>query len=441
MSGDSSKLDARMDGWLKDWPAPEREEAAWETAATRIEEKIAPLSAAEGDDDWLAAPLPAEPGEGDSEPAQQVPSEVRMSEPSPDKMKRKSLKDIAQRVSAAPPAPASTAEPPPPSGRGGPRVSAPPEAPARPAFVSRPTEARDSDSGILDLAAVRASQASLPDSGAAPGTEGLFDDDKASAAAAAAPAKPASAKKSSSVIPLVGGGVVAIAAIAAAFFVVMKRSPGEMASQSPPAAAVVASAAAPGAEFTARPATTETGAAAEPLAIASSGTAQPLAENAGDRAATGGAEPAKASSKEESKGAGEKTASADAKKEPAAPAPTDLTGAMATAVGANTSQPAAEKKDEPAGPAPGSIPESPSQGAIQGALGSVMGAAKGCVAGMDAPSRATVVFGSSGRVKSVSVTGPAASTGAAGCIKSALSKASVGPFQRDSYAVGVTIRP
>jgi hypothetical protein len=89
----------------------------------------------------------------------------------------------------------------------------------------------------------------------------------------------------------------------------------------------------------------------------------------------------------------------------------------------------------------GDIPEVPAQGAIQGALGSQRGAARSCLADFDAPSRATVVFASSGNVQNVSVSGPAAGTKAESCIRAALSKAAVGPFRRASYSISTTISP
>ena len=122
--------------------------------------------------------------------------------------------------------------------------------------------------------------------------------------------------------------------------------------------------------------------------------------------------------------------------------PPGLAGAIKKAVGPQ--QPAA--KEEAAAPAAapavrGDIPEAPPQGAIQGALGSQRGAARNCVAGHDGPSRATLVFASTGKVQSVSVSGPAAGTPAEGCIKSVLSKANVGPFQRSTFSVSTTISP
>jgi hypothetical protein len=51
------------------------------------------------------------------------------------------------------------------------------------------------------------------------------------------------------------------------------------------------------------------------------------------------------------------------------------------------------------------------------------------------------VFGSSGKVQSVSVAGPAAGTRAEGCIVKTLSKAVVGAFRRPTFSVTTTISP
>jgi len=89
----------------------------------------------------------------------------------------------------------------------------------------------------------------------------------------------------------------------------------------------------------------------------------------------------------------------------------------------------------------GGIADRPSTGAAQAAVGSVLGAARSCIAGQSQGSSATLVFGSSGEVTSVSVSGPATGTPAAGCIQSALKKARVQPFAAPSFSLGVTIRP
>ena len=90
---------------------------------------------------------------------------------------------------------------------------------------------------------------------------------------------------------------------------------------------------------------------------------------------------------------------------------------------------------------PTDVPQKPSTGAVQAAIGSVLGSARACVAGHKQPSRATLTFSSDGRVRSVAISGPAAGSGAEGCIRSALSRARVQPFSRPTFSVGVTVRP
>lgn len=88
----------------------------------------------------------------------------------------------------------------------------------------------------------------------------------------------------------------------------------------------------------------------------------------------------------------------------------------------------------------GALPDHPSTGAVQAAVGTVMVTARACVAGQGTPSRATVSFGSDGRVRSVAVAGPAAGTSAEGCLRNALGAARVQPFARPSYSVNLTVR-
>jgi len=88
-----------------------------------------------------------------------------------------------------------------------------------------------------------------------------------------------------------------------------------------------------------------------------------------------------------------------------------------------------------------SLPDHPSSGAVQAAVGTVMGAARACVAGQSAASRATVSFGSDGKVQSVAVAGPAQGTNAEPCLRNALSGARVQPFARAAYSVNLTVRP
>ena len=87
------------------------------------------------------------------------------------------------------------------------------------------------------------------------------------------------------------------------------------------------------------------------------------------------------------------------------------------------------------------MPERPSGSAVTSTLTEVLPKVRKCVSGTD-PSRASISFGSDGKVHSVNVSGPAASDGAAvGCMKSAFAKAHVPPFSQSSYTAAVTVRP
>ncbi|MBX3126760.1 MAG: hypothetical protein KF718_08575 [Polyangiaceae bacterium] len=99
-----------------------------------------------------------------------------------------------------------------------------------------------------------------------------------------------------------------------------------------------------------------------------------------------------------------------------------------------------EKNLKPAAQ-PTDVPHKPSIGAANAAISAVLGSARACVAGHSEPSRATLTFGSDGRVTAVAVAGPAAGTGAEGCIRSALSKARVERFASPSFTMSVTVRP
>lgn len=90
---------------------------------------------------------------------------------------------------------------------------------------------------------------------------------------------------------------------------------------------------------------------------------------------------------------------------------------------------------------PKNVPDRPATGVVTSAVGAVKGGARSCVAGADEPSTATITFGSSGAVQSVSVSGWAAGKPAAACIQSALKGANVGPFAQPSFSFSVSIRP
>jgi hypothetical protein len=95
----------------------------------------------------------------------------------------------------------------------------------------------------------------------------------------------------------------------------------------------------------------------------------------------------------------------------------------------------------PADSTGGAMPVKPSTGAVQAALGAVMSDARHCVAGDESASSAVVVFGSDGRVKSVTVAGPAAGKPSATCIERQLSRARVQPFAATSFSINTAVRP
>jgi hypothetical protein len=198
-----------------------------------------------------------------------------------------------------------------------------------------------------------------------------------------------------------------------------------------------------------------------PVAVAAPGPAIPAAPAPGGAARTPEATPALGEDDRVNERAGERTLLnvedvplANAEQLMAA-APKDRTGPVRPSVRAAPAAPArvaagtAEPVPLPVGPSEpgmvmadsrGSLPDHPSTGAVQAAVGTVMGTARACVAGQDAPSRATVSFGSDGRVRSVVVAGPAAGTSAEPCLRNALGGARVQPFARPSYSVNLTVR-
>jgi hypothetical protein len=125
--------------------------------------------------------------------------------------------------------------------------------------------------------------------------------------------------------------------------------------------------------------------------------------------------------------------------QPATTSGNPLANAMQKAAGsqANDVPPPSARVDT----GPSDVPEIPPQGAILGALGAKRQAARACVRGLTEPSRATIVFASSGKVQSVSVSGAAAGLAAEGCLKKVFMTASVDPFHRATYTSSTTITP
>jgi hypothetical protein len=314
---------------------------------------------------------------------------------------------------------------------------------------ARAVEAGKDDSGVVDLNQVNASVTSEQKAAAekaTPATSGLLDDEKPAEVAAvpARASRPAPAAKSGSRGGMFAGAAIAVLGLAAAATIVWKSgTPEQSPSVSAPAAAT---APAPKAEATPPPQPESTAAVAAPVAQA----AEPPPEEAKiDEAAklaaapSGGSAPiasvAELDAPKAATGAGKVAAAAPT----ATGKPGDLSSAMQQAVGIDGSKPTESEAAEPAAgrPANQNIPEQPSQGSMAAAIGAVMPSAKACVSGADDVSRAVITFSSAGTVSNVSVSGWAASNGQAGCLKSALKAAKVGPFSKPSFTFPVTIRP
>lgn len=99
-------------------------------------------------------------------------------------------------------------------------------------------------------------------------------------------------------------------------------------------------------------------------------------------------------------------------------------------------EPTPEPELKPAEGSSGSVPLTPSAGAVSTALSSVRSDAQACLAGQNDPVSAVVTFAPDGHVLRVSAAGPSGA-----CIQAALSKARIQPFARDSFSATTTIRP
>ncbi len=91
---------------------------------------------------------------------------------------------------------------------------------------------------------------------------------------------------------------------------------------------------------------------------------------------------------------------------------------------------------KPAEGSSGSVPLTPSAGAVSTALGAVRSGAQACLAGQSEPVSATITFAADGRVLRVSAGGPAGA-----CIQAALAKARIAPFARETFSASTTVRP
>lgn len=125
--------------------------------------------------------------------------------------------------------------------------------------------------------------------------------------------------------------------------------------------------------------------------------------------------------------------------EPAAKKAGSLNDEMAQAVGEKAVKAAPPGNQSPV--AQEDLPDRPSVGDAQAAAGPALMKARMCLAGQEAGSQAKITFGSNGRVKNVTISGPAAGTPAESCLRSQLSSARVPPFSEKSFSFSLTVRP
>lgn len=447
----------KLDEWLGSFggaqhpPLPGRpDDAAWDENAEKIVARALSAGAAASDVDALLsapalAPEAGESGVGQSAVKVGVSSMSDSERPKPS-AKRPSLKELAERVSKTPP-PSSVATP-------LPALSTPlPTRASQPALSTPlPSAAASSARGSLTELAKSASAAPPPSASAPPPSASVPAPASQAPASAPPPASVAPAAAAGKVVALEpkkapanegGGGSMmglfialgGIAAAAALFFVLRGNSsaPTTAETRKPAATAAETSQAEAPSENTAAPVDTATQVA---------GPSEPKKDDAvdinslEDTSANPEAVPAPNGSIAQNDAVGPAGPPKPVKVDPDG----TLDEAMKKAAGD------LDKKEEQPQPAseenrPKNVPDQPPQGSVTAAVGSVMGGAKACVAGADDVSRATITFGSSGAVQSVSVSGWAAGKPAASCIQSALKGANVGPFSKPTYSFGVTIRP
>ncbi len=479
-----------LDSALAAWPSADRPASDWEAQAEQIEGAIGGdrLNAAtrhghyDATVDIFAPPSPATPeevqdsaasagsrGSVETRPSTRpsgsaLPTAENKMQPTERERDRKSLQDLARLASAPSLTPLA------------PRVAATP-APES----SRPAEAKQGDSGIVDLKMIaKADPRAEERARTTPlASAELFDDDgrpsqepPASAGFAAAPAsvrapvqaiaapkQPSPGKigsreseKKGSGAWFAMGGAITIVAIAAAA-VLMLRSPQHDAPQpvavSPPSP-VVAPASPPKSEVAKNETKPEVVAQAAPqgsVVPSSDGidiAKLPFAENTTKsmtKAYVGGGSPPP----KPARGPVEKPIDPKLIANNLPPSP-DQGGTLNDALKqASGNQDDSNATTTPAATGPafaaGSVPQKPSQGAVTGALGAVMPTVRACLQPDDPISRASVVFDSTGAVTGITVTGYAAGKPAEACIKSALGKAKVQPFAQPNYTANVTIRP
>jgi hypothetical protein len=461
----------KLDALLRDWavsPPPSLvgstagslahdeglSDEGWDAAASAIVAKAQAAGAIDGsemDRLWAPPALTPETGEPQSQfqAAPRVTSgDKKMSDdrdpPStaPRSLRKGgSLKELAERVSKAPPSSAISVPPAAPS----PRTSSPDVAPATKASATPLPASAPPSSIATPIPASRESvpPASVPVAAAAstlPSEKPANDAGPRSKTPETLPTgqAPAARKSGGAMWGLVGGGLVALAAAAGAALYLnhAKQTNGTNAPQAAntSAPAKTANAADTSDEPAGRVQAKDDRPKEDPNAIDVDKLGDATAEVSAEPEVGGplpfGAKP---------------PATAVASNEKDGPQRVDPDGTLDDAMKKAAGVDGEAQQDKPEAAAgdthPKNLPDLPPTGSVTAAVGSVRGAARACVAGADSDSSAVITFGSSGAAQSVSVGGWAAGKPAAGCIRSALMGAHVEPFTKPSFSAPMTIRP
>lgn len=364
---------------LAAFPLAERE---WERDARAVEARLSTTVRGSTADALLAAPLLSEPGEPSAVTAAAAPSANAGARP-------QSLAELARR-----------------------------------SMEKKQSSERELARARLQLAAQeRPNRAELAAQGEAPTSPG----------APARPTSTASAGVAPRLVSRLALGISALALAAAALLWLRSREPTPLASNTP-AATRVAPAAGPGSPEKATPGPQTLGKGSEVPALANEVPAKTAEIAAPSPAASLAAGPAAAKSPAGTRVNAAQVAVADEPAKAAAVAVRSPVKRVETGLPPDPSL-------RPADSTGGEMPTKPSTGAVQAALGSVMSGARHCVAGDPLPSSAVVVFGSDGRVRQVSVTGPAEGKPSGACIEAQLRHARVQPFAAPNFSVSATVRP
>jgi hypothetical protein len=280
--------------------------------------------------------------------------------------------------------------------------------------------------------AAGATSTPLPNSEAAQRPSGVVARaEPVAASAAVAPVAP-SANNRGTVVALVGSAL----ALAAAFVLFVRSQSAETENATSAALAREKAAQANASPATTAPPSTAAAPKSEGVLTPEELTAAPAAQA---RATPAPGAPAKVAGGALAAGAAKAAAAAAAAAAPASSAVVleeDAQPAQAVAEPAPKAEPTSEPELKPAEGNSGSVPLTPSAGAVSTALSSVRSNAQACLAGQNDPVSAVVTFAPDGHVLRVSAGGPSGA-----CIQAALSKARIQPFARESFSATTTIRP